>query len=84
MNCGDLVLVSFTFTDQSSHKVRPALVVSRDEVNTGEDFVVVPLSSRISEQPDWSVVIDERSEAFAATGLLGSSAVRWPGSSSLP
>ena len=41
----DIVLVPFPFTDLSSSKVRPALVVSK---NLGDDFILCGISSKSS------------------------------------
>ena len=47
---GDIVLVSFPFTDLSSSKRRPALVISPDTFNDhGQDLVLVAITS---EHPD--------------------------------
>jgi len=45
---GDIVLVPFPFTDLSNSKVRPAVIVSEDNVN-GDDIIVVFVSSRQNE-----------------------------------
>ena len=46
---GDIVLVSFPFTDLSSSKRRPALVVSPDSFNEEmQDVVLVALTSNLS------------------------------------
>lgn len=46
---GRILLVEYPLTDHTAAKQRPALVVSGVEFNRGEDFVVVPLSSRLIE-----------------------------------
>jgi mRNA interferase MazF len=47
---GDIVLVSFPFTDLTSSKRRPALVISPDAFNDrGEDLVLVAITS---QEPD--------------------------------
>lgn len=56
---GDIVLVSFPFTDLSSSKRRPALVVSPDSFNEqGQDVVLVAITSQ--EPDDNAVTIHER------------------------
>ena len=46
---GDVVLVFFPFTDLSSSKKRPALVVSPDSMNARlDDLVLVAVTSRLS------------------------------------
>ena len=47
---GDIVLVSFPFTDLSSSKRRPALVLSPDSFNAaGEDLVLAAVTSHITD-----------------------------------
>ena len=49
---GDIVLVSFPFTDLSSSKRRPALVLSPDSFNaSGEDLVLAAVTSHITDDP---------------------------------
>ena len=54
---GDIVLVSFPFTDLSSSKRRPALVVSPDSFNEAmQDLVLAAITSRVAE--DDALTID--------------------------
>ena len=46
---GDIVLVPFPFTDLSSSKRRPALVISPDAFND-QDIVVAAITSQLTEQ----------------------------------
>ena len=61
---GDVVLVQFPFTDQSSTKQRPAIVISSERYNTERpDLIIVAVTSRVRETlgyaehllADWSV-----------------------------
>jgi mRNA interferase MazF len=55
---GDIVLVPFPFTDLSSTKKRPALVVSPDRFNEhAHDVVLVAVTSQPSDSP--VVALDE-------------------------
>jgi len=55
---GDIVLVSFPFTDLSSSKRRPALVVSPDSFNEAtSDLILAAITSEVSE--DSPLVIAE-------------------------
>ena len=57
---GDIVLVSFPFTDLSSSKRRPALVVSPDSFNdAGSDLVLAAVTSQISEEATLIIVADD-------------------------
>ena len=56
----DIILVSFPFTDASSSKKRPALIVSQDLINGQNlhgDFIAVAITSKI-RKTDYGVVID--------------------------
>lgn len=43
---GDIVLVPFPFTDQTSTKVRPAIIVSNSTVNRSRDVICVQLTTQ--------------------------------------
>ncbi len=50
---GNIVLVSFPFTDLTSSKRRPALVISPDFFNaSGEDIVLATITSHITDDPN--------------------------------
>ena len=62
---GDIVLVSFPFTDLSSSKRRPALVISPDAFNEhGQDVVLVATTS---QEPDDRAVALERNDFVEGT-----------------
>jgi mRNA interferase MazF len=43
---GDVILVPFPFTDQSSSKKRPAVVISTDRYNAQRpDFIIMAITS---------------------------------------
>ena len=55
---GDIVLVPFPFTDLSTTKQRPALVISKSSYNTKtQDIVTCGVTSNL-ENSDYSVLID--------------------------
>ncbi len=65
---GDIVLVPFPFTDLSSKKVRPALIISPNPQQ--EDVILVFISSVISPYPSrFDYLLEEKNPAFLATGL---------------
>ena len=43
---GDIVIVEFPFTTNLSSKVRPAIVVSNDLVNTSQDVILAQITSK--------------------------------------
>ena len=56
---GDIVLVSFPFTDLTSSKRRPALVISPDSFNELRgDLVLAAITSQLTDDPD-TVVLRE-------------------------
>lgn len=73
---GTILLVSFPFTDHTTAKQRPVLVVSDARFNNGEDVVVVPLSSRIADD-QFELPIQSTEPYFPRTKLRMSSSVKW-------
>ena len=56
----DIVLLAVPFSDQTTQKVRPAVVVSNDFLNTtSEDIILVPLTSILKDDP-YSVFIEQK------------------------
>ena len=54
---GDIVLLPVPFSDQTSLKVRPAIIVSNDRINAAsEDIILIPLTSVIKDAP-YSILI---------------------------
>ena len=43
---GDIVLALFPFSDLSGSKLRPALILSNDKLNSAGDFVCVQITSK--------------------------------------
>jgi mRNA interferase MazF len=62
---GKIVLIPFPFTDLTSTKLRPALVLYESE----KDVVVAFISSRISKTRLVDVLIDESHSEFKQTGF---------------
>ncbi len=47
---GDIILVPFPFTDQTTVKKRPAVVVSSEEYNSGRpDLIIMAITSRLHQ-----------------------------------
>ena len=60
---GDIVLVSFPFTDLSSSKRRPALVISPDAFNKrGQDVVLAAITSCVLRRGKLDGVLQELRE----------------------
>ena len=71
---GDIVLVSFPFTDLTSSKRRPALILSPDCFNAaGEDLVLAAITSHITDDPN---AVHLRRGDFAEGGLPKASMVK--------
>ncbi len=73
-NFGDLVLVPFPFTDQTTTKKRPAVVVSSDAYNKARpDVVLMAVTGHLSTHTRiGEVVVTEWKEA----GLVKSSTIK--------
>ena len=70
---GKIVLIPFPFTDLTSAKLRPALVLYEGE----RDVVAAFISSRLPEKDSLeSVLIGDEHREFQLTGLKVSSVVR--------
>jgi len=74
---GQILLVEFPFTDHGSAKMRPVVVVSLHAFNLGEDFVALPISSRVGGNDPYSFAVLSTSSYFSATGLKYDSSVKW-------
>jgi mRNA interferase MazF len=69
MNRGDIVLITFPFSDLSSTKVRPVLVLSPEDPNQ-QDFIVALITSNIIRpllNTDYLLLISDSD--FTGTGL---------------
>lgn len=74
---GDIVLITVPFSDLSSSKVRPALVLSSDEYNkNGRDAIFVVISSNVNKKYKTDLLIDQNHAEFVATGLKCPSLIR--------
>jgi len=70
----EIVLLPFPFSDLEGTRVRPALVVSNDELNKkSDDCIMVPLITIIKQEP-YSVIIKQ--EDLSSGRLLKSSRIR--------
>ena len=74
---GRLLLVAYPFTDHTTGKERPVLVISGMDFNRGEDVVVVPLSSRVVPNDPFGFPISDTEPYFPQTRLTRSSSVKW-------
>lgn len=68
---GDIVLVPFPFTDLSHSKLRPALIISQNEVHEKEDdFTLLFVSSVIPERAEpYEVLFRKTHPDFSQSGL---------------
>ncbi|MBI3320571.1 MAG: type II toxin-antitoxin system PemK/MazF family toxin [Candidatus Omnitrophica bacterium] len=77
MTSGDVVLVLFPFTDLTSAKVRPALVISSaQQLAQGPDAIFMAITTVASNQKPTDFFLEETHPEFAATGLKRSSVFR--------
>jgi len=74
---GDVVLVTWPFTDLSGAKLRPAVVVSNDELNAAQDDVVLlAVSSTVARTSAYDLLLEKSDPAFKDSGLKVPSIVR--------
>ena len=77
MKKGDVVLIVAPFSDRSSIKLRPALVISNENYNSKQDDVVVLLiTSNVSRISTDDYVLKDSNPEFENTGLKKASAFR--------
>ncbi len=70
---GDVVLVNFPFTDITSSKLRPAVVIT----DKGADVIILGVFSKIPEAVDEShFLIEDTAAYFSNTGLKKTSVVK--------
>ena len=70
---GKIVLVPFPFTDLTSKKLRPALVLYEGK----NDIIVAFISSKIPSEPSKTdIVIEKKNKEFPNTGLKVPSVIR--------
>ena len=73
-NFGDVVLVPFPFTDQTTNKKRPAVVISSDVYNAEyPDRILMGITSQVSSSPKvGDIVITD----WDSAGLLKASMIK--------
>ena len=77
MKRGDIVLIKFPYSDGSSIKVRPAVIVSSDVINSSKtDLILIAISSNIANIQSNDLLINERDSEFKSTGLHKSSVIK--------
>lgn len=74
INQGEIVLLSYPFSDFEKTKIRPALVISNTLFNQkSEDCIMIPLTSVIKDEL-YSVIINQQDLSFGK--LLKQSRIR--------
>ncbi|MBI4209008.1 MAG: type II toxin-antitoxin system PemK/MazF family toxin [Deltaproteobacteria bacterium] len=68
---GDVVLVTFPFTDLAGTKLRPAVIISSEEVHQKEgDYTLLFISSVIPDSPEkYEFIFPESHSDFRKSGL---------------
>lgn len=74
---GDIILISYPFTNLSASKVRPALVISSGKYNQKEtDIVIIPISSNVERLSEEDIIVENTIKDFKNTGLKMTSCIR--------
>jgi len=56
----DIVLLSFPFSDLKTQKVRPAIIISKDDYNQKfDDLIAIPMTSNL-EVRDYAILISNK------------------------
>ena len=77
MKPGDVVLITYPFTDLSSIKVRPALVISSLKYNQRQDDVIfLPITHNVTRIYSEDIHVSPTDSGFKETGLKKTSAIR--------
>lgn len=77
MKKGNIVLIKYPFTDLTSTKVRPAIVVSSNGfTNQGQDAIFVCISSRTTNTQPSDLVFSVSDPEFPNSGLKKSSLIK--------
>jgi mRNA interferase MazF len=77
MKQGDIVLIRFPFTDLTATKVRPAMVISSEAFNKGQqDAIFLLITSNILRVTSYDYLVEEAHPEFARTGLKKASVFR--------
>ena len=66
-NRGDVVLISFIFSDETGVKRRPALIISSNVFHSGRDEAII---AAITSRTDRALVGDHRINDWRGAGLL--------------
>jgi mRNA interferase MazF len=73
-NSGDIILVPFPFTDQSTSKKRPAVIISSPAYNAERpDFIIMAVTSQIKPT---SIIGEVIIQDWEDAGLLKPSAIK--------
>jgi len=76
MNKWDVVLLSYPFTNLRGVKVRPALIVSPNNINQGSDALFMLITSNTDRRSEYEVSVVQSHPEFIGTGLLKDSVIR--------
>jgi len=66
-NRGDVVLISFIFSDETGVKRRPAMIISSNVFHSGRDEAII---AAITSRTDRALVGDHRINDWRGAGLL--------------
>ena len=67
MEKGDIVLIKFPFTDISSKKLRPALIIT--EESKFKDFILAFITTQSDQREKYDILLTTNFKDFQKTGL---------------
>ncbi len=73
---GDIVLLPYPFTDLSSQKPRPALVISNDKFNNSNQDAIFIFITKTEYRSPFDLRIESSDPRFQLTGLKAASTFR--------
>jgi mRNA interferase MazF len=76
MNKWDILLLRYPFTDLTTTKVRPALLISPDAIAKSDDGVFIAITSNAANPGPYDVLVQTGHPEFSMAGLRCASLIK--------
>jgi len=76
MSKWDIVILRYPFTDLTTTKVRPALVISPNSYSGSEDGVFIAITSNITDKGGYDILVSTADPEFPVSGLRRDSLIK--------